>query len=134
MMRLLLLVLLVALGTVTVQGADERRYTTRYDNIDLERILSSRRLVTNYVECLLGRKRCPPEAVELKRVLPDALATQCAKCSPQQREMAIKVIRRLQSEYPDLWRILLQQFDPSGEKVKRFEQAVKRRIDAKRAK
>lgn len=39
----------------------------RYNNLNIDQILSSDRLVTNYVECLLSRKPCPPEGKDLKR-------------------------------------------------------------------
>lgn len=39
----------------------------RYNNLNIDQILSSDRLVSNYVECLLSRKPCPPEGKDLKR-------------------------------------------------------------------
>lgn len=41
-------------------------YTTRYDNINLDEILSSPRLVKSYINCLLTGKACTPEGNELK--------------------------------------------------------------------
>lgn len=41
-------------------------YTTKYDNIDVDQILSSKRLVNNYVQCLLDKKPCSPEGAELR--------------------------------------------------------------------
>jgi hypothetical protein len=38
----------------------------RYDNLNVDSILGSKRLVTNYAECLLNRKPCPPEGKDLK--------------------------------------------------------------------
>lgn len=43
------------------------RVLIRYNNLNVDQILSSERLVTNYVECLLSRKPCPPEGKDLKR-------------------------------------------------------------------
>lgn len=39
----------------------------RYNNLNIDQILSNERLVTNYVECLLSRKPCTPEGKDLKR-------------------------------------------------------------------
>lgn len=39
----------------------------RYDNLNIDTILSSPRLVTNYVDCLMNKKPCPPEGKDLKR-------------------------------------------------------------------
>lgn len=44
----------------------ENTYTTKYDNIDLDTILTSDRLLKNYVNCLLGKGNCTPDGKELK--------------------------------------------------------------------
>lgn len=46
---------------------DKPTYTTKYDNIDLDEILSSERLLTGYVNCLLDQGPCTPDGKELKR-------------------------------------------------------------------
>jgi hypothetical protein len=43
-----------------------QKYTTKYDNIDVERILHSKRLLMNYINCLLEKGSCSPEGRELK--------------------------------------------------------------------
>jgi hypothetical protein len=60
-------VLLVAL--VLAEAARIRRdekYTTKYDNINLDEILQSDRLLDNYIKCLLEKGKCSPEGTELK--------------------------------------------------------------------
>jgi hypothetical protein len=44
----------------------DEKYTTKYDNINIDEILASDRLVENYVKCLLDKGRCSPEGSELK--------------------------------------------------------------------
>ncbi|XP_065214011.1 ejaculatory bulb-specific protein 3-like [Planococcus citri] len=99
-------------------------YTTRYDNINLDEILSSKRLVNNYVQCLVNGKPCSPEGLELRRILPDALKTKCAKCSQKQKEGALKVIQTVQKDYPEDWKKLVAKWDPNGEYFKAFQQEV----------
>jgi hypothetical protein len=41
-------------------------YTTKWDGIDLDQILSSDRLLTNYMNCLMERGRCTPDGSDLK--------------------------------------------------------------------
>lgn len=41
-------------------------YTTKYDNVDIDQILASKRLVNNYVQCLLDKKPCTTEGTELR--------------------------------------------------------------------
>lgn len=58
-MGLVLLVELSSAGPVT-------KYTTKYDNIDIDQILSNDRLFTNYYNCLLDKGKCSPDGQELK--------------------------------------------------------------------
>nr|CAD7427896.1 unnamed protein product [Timema monikensis] len=133
----------------------ENKYTTRYDNINLDDILKSDRLLNFYVDCLLDReKRCSPDAKELKANmlltnvipmassflvflisnvpahatyvlpiianLPDALHTDCSKCSEKQKEGSDKVIHFLIDNKPELWKELEARFDPQGEYKKKY--------------
>lgn len=41
-------------------------YTTKYDNIDIQQILTSERLLKNYIRCLLDEGPCTAEGKELK--------------------------------------------------------------------
>lgn len=51
---------------VTVGVALGQQYTDKYDNIDLDQILRSERLLANYVNCLLDKGKCTPDGAELK--------------------------------------------------------------------
>nr|ABM55580.1 OS-D-like protein [Maconellicoccus hirsutus] len=104
----------------------QTQYTTRYDNINLEEILSSKRLVNNYVQCLVNGKPCSPEGLELRKILPDALKTKCSKCSDKQKQGALKVIQTVQKDYPEEWKKLVAKWDPTGEYFKSFEEEAKR--------
>lgn len=88
------------------------RYTTRYDRIDVDRILSSKRLVRNYVDCILDRKPCPPDGAELKKILPDALHNNCSKCTEKQKIGVEKAMVKLSKDYKEEWIMLLDRYDP----------------------
>ncbi|XP_065083735.1 ejaculatory bulb-specific protein 3-like [Ochlerotatus camptorhynchus] len=47
----------------------------------------------NYYNCLTDAGPCTPEGNELKRVLPEALETNCAKCSQKQHESGTRAIK-----------------------------------------
>ncbi|XP_055839120.1 putative uncharacterized protein DDB_G0285119 isoform X2 [Episyrphus balteatus] len=100
-------------------------YTTRYERLDIDTILASPRLVTNYVECLLNKKPCAPEGKALKRILPEALRTKCGRCHPSQKEVALKVITALYFDYPQYYKALQERWDPSGDYNKRFEEYLR---------
>lgn len=48
---------------VSVSG---EKYTNRYDNVDIDEILDNRRVLTNYIKCLMEEGPCTPEGRELK--------------------------------------------------------------------
>ena len=74
-MKFLIIAVCVIFGVVNAQ-----QYTTKYDGVNLEEILKSDRLLNNYFKCLMETGKCTPDGNELKRTLPDALKTDCAKC------------------------------------------------------
>lgn len=42
------------------------RYTSRYDNIDLDSFLSNQRALNAIIKCLLDKGPCSPEGKEIK--------------------------------------------------------------------
>lgn len=61
---------LIALATICFllgEVHSEDKYTTKYDDVDINAVLNSERLLNGYVSCLLDRGACTPDAVELKR-------------------------------------------------------------------
>jgi hypothetical protein len=60
----LLLVALVLAEAARIRR--DEKYTTKYDNINLDEILQSDRLLDNYIKCLLEKGKCTPEGTELK--------------------------------------------------------------------
>nr|UNG39407.1 chemosensory protein 13 [Apocheima cinerarius] len=97
-------------------------YDSRYDYLDVDAIFTSKRLVRNYVDCLINSNRCTPEGKALKRLLPEALRTKCVRCSERQKRTAVKIIRRLKYEYPDEWAKLSVRWDPTGDFTRYFEE------------
>lgn len=51
------------------RGYAEDTYTTKYDGINLDEILSSDRLLNGYINCLLEVGPCTPDGKELKSEL-----------------------------------------------------------------
>ncbi|CAK1553025.1 unnamed protein product [Leptosia nina] len=97
------------------------KYDSRYDYLDVDALFNSKRLVRNYVECLINGLRCTPEGKALKRLLPEALRTKCVRCTERQKKTAVKIIRRLKYEYPDEWAKLASRWDPTGDFTRYFE-------------
>ena len=54
-------------------------------------------------------------------LLPDALQTECSKCSDKQKEGAKKVVKFLMEEKPDMWKEIQGKYDPDGTYKKLLE-------------
>ncbi|XP_049877016.1 YLP motif-containing protein 1-like [Pectinophora gossypiella] len=124
-MRAVFLICVCACAAVVGQDINAMKnmpkYDTRYDYLDVDAILDSKRLVKNYVECLVNSTRCSPEGKQLKRILPEALRTKCVRCTDRQKKTAVKVIKRLKYEYPEEWGKLSAKWDPTGDFTRYFE-------------
>ncbi|XP_046398045.1 ejaculatory bulb-specific protein 3-like [Ischnura elegans] len=104
----------------------DTKYTNKYDNVNVDEILRSDRLVKNYFDCLMDKGPCTPEGSELKKSIPDALQTECSKCSEKQKEKSHKVIRHLIENKPDMWSQLEAKWDPTGEYRKKYDAEYKK--------
>lgn len=54
------------LFTLFVCAAVAQDYTKKYENVNIETILSNDRVITNYIKCLLDQGACTREGRELK--------------------------------------------------------------------
>lgn len=60
-----LAVLILAISFAIVYADD--KYTTKFDNVNIDGILENERLMNNYVNCFKGIGTCTPDASEIKR-------------------------------------------------------------------
>ncbi|KZC06681.1 PREDICTED: ejaculatory bulb-specific protein 3-like [Dufourea novaeangliae] len=126
-MKVALLCLLVLVAVVYVSARPEKStYTNKFDGVDVDQILRSDRLLGNYYKCLMNEGRCTPEGSELKRLLPDALATECSKCTEKQQEVTKKVVKYLVDNKPEMWKKLSAKYDPEGVYRSKFGEEAKK--------
>nr|QNL15628.1 chemosensory protein [Procecidochares utilis] len=103
------------LAIIAVQVAvAQKQYTNKFDTVDVDGVLSNNRILTNYIKCLMDKGPCTPEGRELKKLLPDALQTDCSKCTEPQRKNSQKVINFLRANRPGEWKLLLDKYDSKG--------------------
>ncbi|XP_019866890.1 ejaculatory bulb-specific protein 3 [Aethina tumida] len=121
-MRIAIVFLIVVLAVIS---RAEEKYTSKYDNVDLDSIFKSERLLSNYVNCLMDRGRCTPDGMELKTYLPDALQNDCSKCSQDQIEKGRKVVDFMMKNKPDMWKELEAKYDPEGVYRKKYQDRLK---------
>nr|AIX97841.1 chemosensory protein [Cnaphalocrocis medinalis] len=123
-------VVLVLFAVIAVALSAKTTYTSKFDNIDVDNILNNKRLLEGYVKCLMGTGKCTSEGNELKEKLPEALATECEKCTPAQKEKSEKIIRFLVNNRRELWDQLAVKYDPKDEyRQKYLDQAKAKGID-----
>nr|AWW17231.1 chemosensory protein 7 [Riptortus pedestris] len=114
--------LMIVLMLAGLAAAATTSYTTKYDNINLDEILNNERLYRKYFECLKGAGKCTPDGKELKELLPDALETDCSKCSEKQKAGSEKVLRFLLEKKPDDYAELEKIYDPQGTYKKKYQE------------
>lgn len=56
--------MVLLLGIICVAVA--QKYTPKYDNVNIETVLSNDRVLSNYIACLLDKKPCTREGRDLK--------------------------------------------------------------------
>ncbi|EDV57109.1 ejaculatory bulb-specific protein 3 [Drosophila erecta] len=95
-------------------AASQQQYTNKFDNVNVDEVLSNNRVLNNYLKCLMEKGPCTAEGRELKRLLPDALQSDCSKCTDVQRKNSEKVITFLRVNKPGEWKLLLNKYDPKG--------------------
>ena len=121
-MKTVLIAVVAAICFLLGEVNSEDKYTTKYDDIDINVVLNNERLLRGYVNCLLDRGSCTPDAAELKKNLPDALAHGCSACSEKQKEIADKLSQFLIDNKEEEWSLLEAKYDPSGAYRRRYLQ------------
>ncbi|KAJ8925805.1 hypothetical protein NQ315_009655 [Exocentrus adspersus] len=104
----------------------DKTYTSKYDNVDVDKILSNDRVLTNYIKCLMEEGPCTSEGRELKRTLPDALSSGCTKCNAKQKQTAEKVMKHLMSKRNKDWERLTKKYDPQGLYKQKYEEHLEK--------
>ncbi|KAJ8717923.1 hypothetical protein PYW07_005853 [Mythimna separata] len=113
---------LVALAVARPDG----KYTDRYDSVNLDQILSNRRLLVPYIKCMLDQGKCTPDGKELKTHIREALEQDCAKCTKAQRDGTRQVMGHLINHEVDYWNELKAKYDPKNLYSTKHEQELRK--------
>ncbi|XP_072942072.1 ejaculatory bulb-specific protein 3-like [Epargyreus clarus] len=101
------------------------KYTSKYDNMDIDEVLNSDRLYKSYFACVMDEGKCTSAAKELKANLQEAFETGCEKCTEIQEKNALKVSKYLVNKKREDWEKLCAKYDPSGKWHKYYEDRAK---------
>nr|QRF70953.1 chemosensory protein [Semiothisa cinerearia] len=124
-MKAIVCVCLFAVVAVTVARPNEDKYTTKYDNVDVDEILKNDRLFKPYSDCILDVGKCAPDAKELKSHVKEALENNCGKCNEKQKEAVRKVIKYLINEKEEVWKKLVEKYDPDHKYSQKYVDELK---------
>ncbi|XP_041985017.1 uncharacterized protein LOC121737410 [Aricia agestis] len=100
------------------------KYNSKYDNFDVQTLITNERLLKSYINCFLDKGRCTAEGSDFKKALPEALETTCGKCTDKQKDNIRKVVKTIQQKYPEQWKELAKKNDPTGKFTANFEKFV----------
>ncbi|KAG5883691.1 hypothetical protein JTB14_007410 [Gonioctena quinquepunctata] len=114
----------VLLGVLAIVLGDHKKYTTKYDNVDIDAILKNDRILKNYIDCCLGKRKCTPDGQELKSHIREAMDDQCENCSETQKKVMRKVGKKLYKDKPEWWKELCDHFDPEGKYQKKYQKFI----------
>ncbi|XP_055374472.1 putative odorant-binding protein A10 [Condylostylus longicornis] len=109
-----LLIIFFIGNSISIPVISKEIYDTKYDNIDIDEILNNERLLKNYIKCLENEGPCTADGKMLKETLPDAVSTNCSKCSEKQKYGADKITHFLIDNRLQDWIHLEKIFDPEG--------------------
>nr|QCX43082.1 chemosensory protein csp2 [Helopeltis theivora] len=115
----------LALAALASAYPGNDKYTDRYDNINLDEIVSNRRLLVPYLKCILEQGKCSPEGRELKSHIREALENYCAKCTETQRSGTRRVIGHLINNESSYWNQLTAKYDPDNKFVAKYESELR---------
>ncbi|MCQ9140773.1 A10/OS-D family protein, partial [Bacillus amyloliquefaciens] len=114
----------LVLVVVAFARPDSSTYTDKYDNINIDEILSNKRLLTPYIKCMLDEIKCSTEGKELKSHIKDALENECIKCTDAQKSGTRKVIGHLINKEPEYWSQLTKKYDPKQHYSQKYEKEL----------
>lgn len=57
---------IVLVALLVCSALAEDKYTNKFDNFDIDKVLSNHRILTSYIKCLLDEGTCTNEGRELK--------------------------------------------------------------------
>nr|QRF70955.1 chemosensory protein [Semiothisa cinerearia] len=114
----------VVLACLIVAALAADKYSSKYDNFDVDTLINNDRLLKAYVNCFLDKGRCTPEGADFKKALPEAIETTCGKCTEKQKLNIRRVIKAIQQKHAKQWDELVKKNDPTGANREKFEKFV----------
>ncbi|XP_045523691.1 allergen Tha p 1-like [Pieris brassicae] len=115
-------ILVLAAVVAAAVGLPADTYNPAYDNFNAQELVDNVRLLNNYGKCFLEQGPCTPEGRDFRKVIPEALRTNCGKCTPKQRELIRTVVHGFKTKLPEMWKEIIHKEDPNNEYTAAFNE------------
>ncbi|XP_012531699.1 putative odorant-binding protein A10 [Monomorium pharaonis] len=105
MARLSFIVTIIAVTLACVLAEEYvELYSNRYDDVDIEGILTNDKLRMQYYQCFMGTSPCKTaDAKFFNDVIGEALQTQCKRCTEKQKHLLDRLAEWYTANDPELW-------------------------------
>ncbi|XP_053615085.1 ejaculatory bulb-specific protein 3 [Plodia interpunctella] len=104
--------LLIIIGVLVV--VDARRYSSKHDNIDIDRLVRSPLYMEESAACYLDRRPCSKMTATLKRAIPEIVNLACGKCTPAQKYILRRYLEELKKQRPEDYAAFRHKYDPDN--------------------
>ncbi|EFN64584.1 Putative odorant-binding protein A10 [Camponotus floridanus] len=95
---------LVATLAVLIAHAENEKYSSKYDHIDVNEVLANSHLRNQYVRCLINISPCTMGSARfLKDIFAEAFITKCKKCTDKQIYIFNVITDWFTKNEPETW-------------------------------
>ncbi|XP_031826174.1 chemosensory protein 1 [Nomia melanderi] len=95
--------------TYADEDEDTETYTSKYDDINVDEILTNSKLRKQYENCYLDKGPCvTPDAVYFKDKFVDIFTTNCKKCTAKQVQFYDKIVSWYAENDQDTWNTIVE--------------------------
>ncbi|XP_049877118.1 allergen Tha p 1-like [Pectinophora gossypiella] len=106
---------LIILSLAALALGKPDHYDERYDNFNVDEVIDNVRLLKSYSHCFLGEGKCTSDGSNFKKWIPDAVQSDCGKCTEKQKVMVAKVMKAMSQKLSEEWEKLVKLHDPKKE-------------------
>nr|ARM20139.1 chemosensory protein [Galeruca daurica] len=92
--------------------------------IDINQVLNNDRIIRNYVDCVLGKKRCTNEGNALKESWKDGLDKGCDDCDEEDKRKVKKILKHMYTKHRDLYDELAAHLDKDGKYRDKYQAQI----------
>ncbi|XP_013162678.1 PREDICTED: ejaculatory bulb-specific protein 3-like [Papilio xuthus] len=112
------LVILLTVLAVALARPEDSFYDDKYDSFNVKELTGNVRLLRAYVLCFQSKGKCTPEGTVFKNRIPEALETECGKCTGKQKIMVAEILKAIIELLPAEWDELVKIYKEEGQNLK----------------